>query len=28
MQTFEESINRAVNEGLLPHEFRPPANSL
>jgi Tfp pilus assembly pilus retraction ATPase PilT len=28
MQTFEDSINRAVNEGLLPNEFRPPANSL
>jgi Tfp pilus assembly pilus retraction ATPase PilT len=28
MQTFEDSINRAVNEGLLPSEFRPPANSL
>jgi len=28
MQTFEDSINRAVNEGLLPNEFRPPPNSL
>lgn len=28
MQTFEDSINRAVIEGLLPNEFRPPANSL
>jgi Tfp pilus assembly pilus retraction ATPase PilT len=28
MQTFEDSINRAVNDGLLPHEFRPPPNSL
>jgi len=28
MQTFEDSINRAVVEGLLPNEFRPPANSL
>jgi twitching motility protein PilU len=28
MQTFEDSINRAVNEGLLPNEYRPPVNSL
>jgi Tfp pilus assembly pilus retraction ATPase PilT len=28
MQTFEDSINKAVIEGLLPNEFRPPANSL
>lgn len=28
MQTFEDSINRAVNDGLLPMEFRPPPNSL
>jgi len=28
MQTFEDSINRAVNDGLLPQEFRPQANSL
>jgi len=28
MQTFEDSINKAVIDGLLPNEFRPPANSL
>lgn len=28
MQTFEDSINRAVIDGLLPNEFRPPANAL
>jgi Tfp pilus assembly pilus retraction ATPase PilT len=28
MQTFEDSINRAVNEGLLPNDYRPPVNSL
>lgn len=28
MQTFEDSINRAVNEGALPPEFRPPPNAL
>jgi len=28
MQTFEDSMNRAVMDGLLPNEFRPPANSL
>jgi twitching motility protein PilT len=28
MQTFEDGINRAVNEGALPAEFRPPPNSL
>jgi len=28
MQTFEEGMNRAVNDGLLPNEFRPAANSL
>ncbi len=28
MQTFEDSINRAVGEGALPPEFRPPPNAL
>ncbi|MGH7997025.1 MAG: ATPase, T2SS/T4P/T4SS family [Opitutaceae bacterium] len=28
MQTFEDSINQAVVDGLLPNEFRPPANAL
>jgi Tfp pilus assembly pilus retraction ATPase PilT len=28
MQTFEDSLNRAVNEGALPAEFRPPPNAL
>lgn len=28
MQTFDDSLNRAVNEGALPPEFRPPPNSI
>lgn len=28
MQTFDDSLNRAVNDGRLPAEFRPPPNSL
>jgi Tfp pilus assembly pilus retraction ATPase PilT len=28
MQTFEDSLNRAVNEDALPSEFRPPPNAL
>lgn len=28
MQTFEDSINQAVIDGLLPNEFRPPPNAL
>jgi twitching motility protein PilT len=28
MQTFEDAMNRAVNEGALPAEFRPPPNAL
>jgi len=28
MQTFEDSMNRAVMDGLLPNDFRPAANSL
>jgi Tfp pilus assembly pilus retraction ATPase PilT len=28
MQTFDDSLNRAVNEGALPAEFRPPPNAL
>jgi Tfp pilus assembly pilus retraction ATPase PilT len=28
MQTFEDCLNRAVTEGALPAEFRPPANAL
>jgi Tfp pilus assembly pilus retraction ATPase PilT len=28
MQTFDDSLNRAVNEGRLPAEFRPPPNAL
>jgi hypothetical protein len=28
MMTFEDSLNRAVNEGALPESFRPPPNSL
>ena len=28
MQTFEDGLNRAVNEGALPSEFRPPPNAL
>ena len=28
MQTFEDGLNRAVNDGALPAEFRPPPNAL
>jgi twitching motility protein PilT len=28
MQTFDDGLNRAVNEGALPPEFRPPPNAL
>jgi len=28
LQTFEDGLNHAVNDGALPAEFRPPPNAL